>query len=357
MSLIQNPSSTISISLDCMGGDKAPHSVIEGAYIKSKQLTKKIKFLFFGDKEIVESVVKRYEFESEYEIHHAASIIQSYIKPSSVLRGIGKEFKDSSMVLAIKAVKNNQANVVVSSGNTGALMVASRVIIGMLSGIDRPAIISGIPNEVGGQVIMLDMGANIGSTTDDLLQLYLMGGVFARIILNKEPIRLALLNIGEEEIKGNDTIKNAYHILKDQKKSEHYKFCGYVESDSILKDKVDVVVCDGFIGNIALKAIEGTASTIKKYLAQAFRSSILARIGYLFARSSLKQTLYTIDPRNKNGAMLIGLNGIVIKSHGSADSIAFANAIGVAFELAGADINTKILNELEKEQEENLLLT
>lgn len=356
MSLAQNPHSTINISLDCMGGDKAPHSVIEGAYIKSKQLTKEIKFLFFGDKEIIENVLKRYNFESAYEIHHTTSIIQSNTKPSTVVRGITREFKDSSMVLAIKAVKNNQANVIVSSGNTGALMVASRLIIGMLAGIDRPAIISGIPNEVGGQVIMLDMGANIGGTTDDLLQLYLMGGVFAHIILNKTPIRLALLNIGEEEIKGNDTIKNAYHILKDQK-SEHYKFCGYIESDSILKDKVDVVVCDGFIGNIALKSIEGTAATIKKYLAQAFRSSILARIGYLFARSSLKQTLHTIDPRNKNGAMLIGLNGIVIKSHGSADSIAFANAIGVAYELASANINTKILNELEREQEDNLLLT
>lgn len=342
--------SFIRISLDCMGGDNAPHAVIEGAYLRSLQLGNQVVFLFFGNEELINPILKNYDFRSEYTVHHSKSTISSEAKPSSVLRGVNRDFKESSMVMAIRAVKDGIADVVVSSGNTGALMVVSRMIIGMLPGIDRPAIISGIPNEVGGQFIMLDLGANIGATTEDLLQLCLMGGVFGRIILSKsDDLKLALLNIGEEEIKGNDTIKGAYQILKNQK-SDLYKFCGYIESQNVFKDKVDVVVCDGFIGNIALKMMEGTASMIKKYLTQAFKSSILARIGYLFVRKSLKKTMNLIDPRNKNGAMLIGLNGIVIKSHGSADSIAFSNAVGVAFDLASSKINEKIVNELEKEE-------
>ena len=345
-----NLTSSIRISFDCMGGDNAPHAIIEGAYLKSLQIGKQASFLFFGDEELVSPIIKNYDFQSNYSIHHTKSIITSESKPSTVLRGINRDFKESSMVMAVRAVKEGLADVIVSSGNTGALMVVSRMIIGMLPGIDRPAIISGIPNEVGGQFIMLDLGANIGATTEDLLQLCLMGGVFGRIILNKrDELRLALLNIGEEEIKGNDTIKSTYQILKNQR-SDLYKFYGYIESQNVFKDKIDVVVCDGFIGNIALKMMEGTASMIKKYLTQAFKSSILAKIGYLFVRSSLKKTMNLIDPRNKNGAMLIGLNGIVIKSHGSADSIAFSNAVGVAFELVSSKINEKIISELEKEE-------
>ncbi len=347
----KNPVNSIKISLDCMGGDNAPLSVIKGASLISNSLNNQIKFLLFGDEEIIKQLLQKYEIKSEYEIFHSDNVVPSDLKPSSALRGMNKEYKNSSMVLAIKAVKNKLADVVVSSGNTGALMAISRFTIGMLPGIDRPAIVTCIPNEISEKFVMLDLGANIGATTDDLLQLSLMGAVFGRIILKKNSnsdLRLSLLNIGEEEIKGNDIIKNTYQTLKNLSKNNLFKFNGYLEPQNIFKNMTDVIVCDGFIGNIAIKTMEGTVSLIKKYLTLAFKSSILARIGYLFVKKSLKKTMTLIDPRNKNGAMLIGLNGIVIKSHGSADGLAFSHAINVAYELANDDINTKITHEFEK---------
>ena len=347
-----NSNNPIRISLDCMGGDNAPLSVIEGAYISSKILKNKVKFLFFGDEVLIKQLLKQYEIESNYEIFHSENNIPNDAKPSNAMRGITREYKNSSMVLAIKAVKNEIADVIISSGNTGALMAISRFIIGMLPGIDRPAIVTCIPNEVAQKFVMLDLGANIGATTEDLLQLSFMGAVFGKIILKKHnasELRLSILNIGEEEVKGNDVIKNTYQTLKNIKTNNLFKFCGYVEPNNIFKNLADVIVCDGFIGNISLKTMEGTANMIKKYLTQAFKSSILSKIGYLLVRKSLKNTMHLIDPRNKNGAMLIGLNGIIVKSHGSADGFAFSNAITeIAYELANDDINNKIIEEFDK---------
>ena len=344
MSLHKKP---LILAIDCMGGDNAPKCVIDGSATVSKQLKDEIKFLFFGDEEILRHLIKKADFHSEYEIHNSENDIPSDAKPSSAFRGVTREYKKSSIVLALQAIKNKEADMIISSGNTGALMTISRYILGMLPSIDRPAIVSPIPNEVAEQFVMLDLGANIGATTEDLLQLSLMGGVFAKIVLKKNLLRLSLLNIGEEEVKGNDTIKNTYQTLKHMPQNNIFKFCGYIEPHNIFKNITDVVVCDGFIGNISLKTMEGTANMIKKYLAQGFRSSILARIGYLLVKKSLKKTMKLIDPRNKNGAMLIGLNGVVIKSHGSADDFAFAYALNFGIDLIKNDINNKIIKEID----------
>ena len=338
----------IRIALDCMGGDNAPKSVIHGASIISEQFKDEIKFLFFGDKNIIEHLLSKYQIDCEYDIYSSENNIPNEAKPSTALRGVTREYKKSSMVLAIQSVKNNESNLILSAGNTGALMAISRYILGTLPSIDRPAIVAVIPNELSEQFVMLDLGANIGSTTEDLLQLSLMGAVFGKIVLKKTLPRVSLLNIGEEEIKGNDTIKNTYQTLKNLQKNELFRFCGYIEPHNIFKNMTDVVVCDGFIGNIALKTMEGTASMVKKYLTQGFKSSIAGLIGYFLAKNSLKKTMSLVDPRNKNGAMLIGLNGIVIKSHGSADGFAFSNAIAVGINLIKNNVNEKIIDEIDK---------
>jgi len=338
----------IKIALDCMGGDNAPKSVVHGASIISEQFKNEIKFLFFGDKDIIERLISKYHIECEYEIHHSENNIPNETKPSTALRGVTREYKKSSMVLALQSVKNNESDLIISPGNTGALMATSRYILGTLPSIDRPAIITVIPNELSEQFVMLDLGANIGSTTEDLLQLSLMGAVFGKIILKKESPRVSLLNIGEEEMKGNDTIKNTYQTLKHFQNNGLFRFCGYIEPHNIFKNITDVVVCDGFVGNVALKTMEGTANMIKKYLTQGFKSSIFGCIGYFFAKNSLKKTMSLIDPRNKNGAMLIGLNGVVIKSHGSADGFAFSHAISVGIDLIKNNVNEKIIDEIDK---------
>ena len=338
----------IRIALDCMGGDNAPKSVIHGASIISEQFKDEIKFLFFGDKNIIEHLLSKYQIDCEYDIYSSENNIPNEAKPSTALRGVTREYKKSSMVLAIQSVKNNESNLILSAGNTGALMAISRYILGTLPSIDRPAIVAVIPKELSEQFVMLDLGANIGSTTEDLLQLSLMGAVFGKIVLKKTLPRVSLLNIGEEEIKGNDTIKNTYQTLKNLQKNELFRFCGYIEPHNIFKNMTDVVVCDGFIGNIALKTMEGTASMVKKYLTQGFKSSIAGLIGYFLAKNSLKKTMSLVDPRNKNGAMLIGLNGIVIKSHGSADGFAFSNAIAVGINLIKNNVNEKIIDEIDK---------
>ena len=338
----------IRIALDCMGGDNAPKSVIHGASIISEEFKDEIKFLFFGDKILILHLISKFQIHCEYEIYESESNIPNETKPSTALRGVTREFKKSSMVLAIQSVKNHESDLIISAGNTGALMAISRYILGTLPSIDRPAIISVIPNELSEQFVMLDLGANIGSTTEDLLQLSLMGAVFGKIILKKELPRVSLLNIGEEEMKGNDTIKNTYQTLKQIQNNGLFRFCGYIEPHNIFKNMTDIVVCDGFVGNVALKTMEGTASMIKKYLTQGFKSSIFGWIGYFFAKNSLKKTMKLIDPRNKNGAMLIGLNGIVVKSHGSADGFAFSHAVSVGINLIKNNINEKIINEIDK---------
>ena len=252
---------------------------------------------------------------------------------------------------AIRSTKDGVSDCTISAGNTGALMIAGRFLLGMLAGIDRPAIASLVPNEIGESFVLLDLGANIGCTTDDLLQFTIMGAAFGNVVLNKTKPRVGLLNIGEEEIKGNDTIKNTYKILKHanlDSNNNFFNFIGYIEPTSMCKGNVDVVVCDGFAGNIVLKSMEGAASIVKTYINKAFRQSWITKLGYFLVKSSLKKTMHAIDPRTRNGGMFMGLGGVLVKSHGSADEVAFSNSVLISYDLIKNNVNQKIIIQMEE---------
>lgn len=349
--------SVINLGIDCFGGDYAPNSTIAGACLASKILKKTIFFHFFGDEDKIQEILEKNKIHSKYKIHHCTSFIPSEAKPSSVLRNLNREFKDSSLVKAIKAHKEGLIDGVLSAGNSGAMMILGRFILGMLSGIDRPAIVACVPNKFGGSFAMLDLGANIGCTTDDLIQFSFMGSAFASALglhkretdLNQRKLpRLSLLNIGEEEIKGNDSIKGAYKILKDYNSSEPvFEFVGYSEANNIFFDVADVVVCDGFAGNIALKTAEGTAAVIKKFLHDVFGSSWLGKLSYFLISRKLKKTMKLIDPKTHNCGMFAGLQGVLAKAHGSSDENAFSNSILLTFELIRNKINDQIISQIQ----------
>lgn len=337
------------VALDAMGGDYAPLSVIEGAQTalvnqKKTDPSILIEYLIFGNKEILDPILSKYpELKSASLINHAENKIASDDKPSYAMRNS----KNTSMGMAITSVKQQQAHAVVSSGNTGALMAIAKLALRTLPGIDRPAIIGLLPTDKH-KVVALDLGANAECEASNLVQFAIMGDAFAKVILGKSKPSIGLLNIGSEEIKGNETIKTAAQSLHGQ---DCLNFTGYVEADDITRGVVDVVVADGFSGNIAIKMAEGTAYLCKTLMKNAFKSSFISKIGYLFTKKALQSTFKRIDGRYYNGAMLVGLNGVVVKSHGGADSIAFANAIGVAVELSINNINKKIIQEIDTVQQ------
>jgi glycerol-3-phosphate acyltransferase PlsX len=328
-----------------MGGDRAPQIVIEGAdIVAAKNLS--VQFLFFGNSKKITSVLNHTRnLKDRYKIIHTDEFIAADEKPSNALR----RGTNSSMRLAVDAVKNEEADVVVSAGNTGALMAISKIVLRPLPSIDRPAIVTSIPNKKGTTTVFLDMGANIDCDAHMLFQFAVMGSAFSRAVLKIENPKIGVLNVGSEELKGHDDVKNVYAMLKSSNFSE--QFYGYVEGDDLAKGIVDVVVTDGFTGNIALKAIEGTAKMISTIIKDGFMGSIFSKIGYLLASASIKRATKTVDPRYYNGAMLVGLNGVVVKSHGSADSIGFANAINVAVSLVENKINEKITKEIQLAEE------
>jgi glycerol-3-phosphate acyltransferase PlsX len=330
----------ITIALDCMGGDKSPDIVVKGACIVARK-NKKIHFIFYGDLDLVNPLLEKYSIlKNRYSLVHTTQNISNEDKPSIALRRGTK----SSMRLAINSLKEGQSDAVVSAGNTGALMAISKVVLRLLATIDRPAIVTFIPNKKKTATVMLDMGANIECNSDVLYQFAIMGHAFAKTVLKIPNPTIGLLNVGSEDLKGSDAVKNAAILIKESDISS--SFYGYVEGDDICKGTVDVVVTDGFSGNITLKAIEGTAKMISQFLKDGFNSSLLAKIGYLLTRKSLKNIFKRIDPRVYNGAMLIGLNGVVVKSHGGTDEIGFANAINVAVSLVEDKINNTIIKEV-----------
>jgi len=322
-----------------MGGDQAPDVVIEGVQIAHVRLPD-VRYLLFGDQAKIEPLLERFpDVRSVVEIRHTDQVVAGNDKPSQVLR-TGKQ---TSMWLAIKAVHDKEAHGVVSAGNTGALMALSKFILRMVPGIDRPAIAGFYPTERG-ESVMLDLGANVVCDAENLVEFAIMGDVFARIVLGVEEPTVGLLNVGSEELKGNDAVRNAAAILKNGQLP--LNFYGFVEGNDITKGTVDVVVADGFSGNIALKAAEGTANLYQRFLREAFSSSWLAQLGYLLARPALVKVKMRTDPRRYNGAMLLGLNGITVKSHGGTDAEGFANAIGVAVDLVRQEFNERIKEEL-----------
>lgn len=330
------------IAIDTMGGDNSPDAQLLGAerFIK-KRPEDSVSFKLFGNQELMMPVIERLPLlKSHSEIIHTDNIIQPEDKPSAAIR----KGRTSSMGLAIKSVAEGHANAVISAGNTGALMAMSKIMLRMLPSIDRPAIVTLIPTADNNDCIMLDLGANIECTANHLFQFAVMGDAFARATLNREDPRIALLNIGSEELKGKDEIKIAAELLRNT--SLPLNFIGFVEGNDITFGKADVIVTDGFTGNIALKSIEGTAHVIKGFLKEALLSSFSARLGAFFSKRALKQMSKKIDPRRHNGAMFIGLNGISVKSHGSADEIAFYNSLKVTMDLIRYNINHTIIEEM-----------
>ncbi len=288
-------SDSLTIALDAMGGDHAPAIVLRGADIALMRHPG-VRFLLFGDDDT---------------------------KPSQALRAARR----SSMRLAIEAVAEGRADGVVSAGNTGALMAIAKFVLKTLPGIDRPAIATFFPTRRGESVI-LDLGANIECDAENLVQFALMGDAFARTVLGLVQPTVGLLNVGSEDLKGNDAVRAAGAQLRGG--MTPIRFHGFVEGDDIAAGTVDVIVTDGFTGNVALKTAEGIAKLFSESLRASFRHSVLARIGYVFARGALKKLAARLDPRRYNGAMFLGLGGIAVKSHGSTDAFGFANAIGVA---------------------------
>ncbi len=323
-----------------MGGDRAPQIVIEGAELVASE-REDVVFSFFGDKNKIMPIVDSCRFiKNRYSITHTTVAVSADEKPSNALRRMPK----SSMKLAINSVKDGKSDVIVSAGNTGALMAIAKIALRPLELINRPAIVSTIPNQKNGSV-MLDLGANIDCNEEVLFQFAIMGHAFSRIVHNLENPKIGLLNVGSEDKKGHEYLHNVANAIKDSHLADD--FYGFVEGDDITKGTVDVVVTDGFTGNITLKTIEGTVKFVGGLVKKGFMNSIFSKIGYLFAGPSLTKVTKTVDPRYHNGAMLVGLSKVVVKSHGSTDRIGFANAIKVAISLVEKDINKKIIDEIE----------
>lgn len=327
------------IALDAMGGDNAPDCVIKGA---SQALVRHpgSKFLIFGNQAMVEPLLDRYpQLKSASSIVHTEGVIASDDKPSiAVRRG-----RQSSMWMAIDSVKEGKACAIVSAGNTGALMAMSKLILRTLPGISRPAIAALFPT-LRGECVMLDLGANVESDAGDLFRFAIMGDAFARAVLGLSRPKIGLLNVGSEDLKGRDEVKEARDLIISA--GHGLNFHGFVEGNDIAEGTVDVVVADGYTGNVALKTAEGTARLIRTYLRDAFGSSVVAKGGALMAHGALKAVKDKLDDRRRNGAMFLGLNGIAVKSHGGADAYSFCNAVSVAIELVAHQINDRIMQEM-----------
>lgn len=332
-------SSSLIIAIDAMGGDNAPDSVIAG--VKSaEQKHSDVRFLIFGDEAKVRPFMDKYRLDpNRYEFIHTPDYVASDEKPSTAVRS----GRNSSMWLAIDAVKKGKASAVVSSGNTGALMAFSKLILGTMPGIHRPAIVTILPTRKS-ECVVLDLGANAECSARNLVEFAIMGEAYCRAVLKRENPTIGLLNIGSEDIKGRDEIRQAAQILRDSPLSEEFK--GFVESDDIALGTVDVFVTDGFTGNIALKAIEGTARLMVNLLKDVSARSFMSKLGFLLALPSLKRLKKKMDPGRYNGAMLVGLKGISIKSHGGADAFGFANAVNVAIDTVRNDLVGNIAKQL-----------
>lgn len=334
---------TITISLDAMGGDFGPDTVIPAAF-EILELYSYVNLIVTGDEHLLKNKLDEYKHHSSVKdlsritIHHTSQVVGSNEAPSSALRGK----KDSSMRIAINLVKEGQANACVSAGNTGALMATARFVLKMLPGIDRPAICSALPT-VKGHTHVLDLGANVETSPQGLYEFAVMGAALVSALDNKEKPTVGLLNIGEEDIKGNETVKEAAKILNQS----DLNFIGYVEGDGIYMGDADLVVCDGFVGNVMLKASEGVAKLFTHFLKQAFMRNIFTKVLGLLVKPVLKSLRKNIDPREYNGASFLGIQGIVIKSHGGADAYSFRKAIEVAIQEVKQNVPAMITDTLE----------
>ena len=329
----------ITIALDAMGGDHGPQVTVPAA-LRSLKEERDIKVILVGDKDAITEQLNlaNTTVGDRIVIQHASQQVEMDDLPSYALRNK----KDSSMRVAINLVKEGVADACVSAGNTGALMATSRFVLKMITGVDRPAIVVTLPT-IKGHVHVLDMGANVDTSAENLFEFAVMGSVLTSAIDNIDKPTIGLLNIGEEEIKGNERVKEAARLLE----VSNLNYIGYVEGDDIYKGTSDVVVCDGFVGNVALKTTEGLAKLIRHYMTLEFKRNIFTMLAGVIALPVLKAFRKRIDPRRYNGASLLGLQGIVVKSHGGADILAFACAIKEAKIEVQKNVPQKIRQQLE----------
>lgn len=328
------------IALDVMGGDGGPAVTIAAAEL-ARERYPNLRFRLFGAEQAIRmELAHAPRVAKDATIIHTDEIVLGTDKPSQVLR----RARHSSIGLAVEAVKNGEAHAAVSAGNTGALMAIAKLGLRTMEGIDRPALVAVLPT-MKADMVMLDLGANTECDENNLVQFAVMGAAFARTVLGLDRPRVALLNIGEEDLKGTHELKAAAAMLRDA--DLPMEFAGFTEGDKIGQGNVDVVVTDGFSGNVALKTIEGTARLVTGLLREAFISSLRTQLGYIIAKPALATLRRHLDPNNHNGAVFLGLNGIVVKSHGSASAQGVANAIGVAHDLVVDDIARRIAGDLE----------
>ena len=331
---------TITLAVDAMGGDHGPKITVP-ASINALTRYDQLHIILVGDKELIEKELQKNKYtNTRLSIQHTSEVVEMDESPQSAL----KNKKDSSMRVAINLIKEEKAQACVSAGNTGALMATARYVLKMLPGIDRPAIASSLPSQKG-TTYMLDLGANTDCTAEHLLQFAVMGAMLVSSVTGNPNPSVGLLNIGSEDIKGNEIVKEASELLR----RSHLNFYGNVEGNDIFKGTTDVVVCDGFVGNVALKTAEGIAQLMGRFLTQEFKRNWITKVMAFVSLLVLNRFKKRLDPRRYNGASFLGLRGIVVKSHGSADSYSFFFAIQTAIEESKNNVLEKIQKQLELE--------
>jgi len=343
--VVQNPSArsdqqeTVTIAIDAMGGDFGT-SVTVPAALKALEQHPNMRLILVGDLQDLQSTLSAYPQNDRLELHPASQVVSMDDLPSVALRSK----RDSSMRVAINLVKEGRAQACVSAGNTGALMAIARFILKTIPGVDRPAIITSLPTRLKDkEVRVLDLGANVDSTAENLFQFAIMGSLLTKAVDNIDNPRVGLLNIGAEEMKGNEQVKEvSQHLIQ----SEIINYIGYVEGDAIFSGEVDVVVCDGFVGNVALKTLEGSAKLFAHYLKEAYQQNFWSKLMALLSKPIFNRLKYSIDPGRRNGASLIGLRGIVIKSHGGANVAAYSHAIHEAMIEVKVNVRERIESEV-----------
>jgi glycerol-3-phosphate acyltransferase PlsX len=329
------------IAVDAMGGDEGLAVMLAGV-ARARRRFEEMRFILVGDEAQIREGLKTHpNLTAHSEIVHAPEVVGSSDKPSQAMR----RAKTTSMGIAIDMVKQGRAAAAVSSGNTGALMAMAKLSLRMLPGIDRPALAAMLPTLGENDVVVLDLGANTECDARNLVQFAVMGAAYARTNLDLESPRVALLNIGSEDQKGTEEIRDAAQVLRA---ATHLPmtFTGFIEGDRLSRGDVDVIVCDGFSGNIALKTAEGTARFVADLLKRAFRSSIRSKVGFLISRPATDLLRHHLDPNNHNGAVFLGLNGIVVKSHGGASEVGVATAIAAAAKMVRDDLTRRISEDL-----------
>lgn len=325
-----------------MGGDTGPAAIVAGI-ARAHRRDRSLHFLVYGDEKLIQDELRKHgDLSSAATVCHTPEFIDPSEKPSQAIR----RAKTTSMGVAINAVKDGQAHAAVSGGNTGALMAMSKLALRTMPGIDRPALAALLPTLGEQDCVMLDLGANTECDAQNLVQFAVMGSAYARTVLGVSKPRVKLLNIGTEELKGTDELKAAAALLREADYLP-LRFDGFTEGDQLSRGNVDVVVTDGFSGNIALKTAEGTARFVTDLLRRAFKSSLRSKAGFALSKPALNLLKHHLDPNNHNGAVFLGLNGLVVKSHGGANPKGVANAINVAASMVRNDITRKIGDDLD----------